>query len=75
MNEFKYFSEEELKHLPLYFRFMYQMDFNEIRQMESGYDISTKSKIHRSSGYQRYLNYKPTSTPKLYLKNIEKYDK
>ncbi|MDN3692145.1 hypothetical protein QWZ06_07660 [Chryseobacterium tructae] len=69
MNEFQYFSEDELKTLPLYFRFMFQMDFKKIRQMESGYETSTASKIHKSSAYQRYVSYKPTT--KLKLKKID----
>lgn len=72
MNKFQYFSDEELKHLPLYFRFMYQMDYKAIRQMESGYDTSTKSKMHRSFAYQRYVNYKPTSN--LQIKKNENDD-
>ena len=72
MNKFEYFSEEELKHLPFYFRFMYQMDYKAIRQMESGYDTSTKSKIHKSTAFQRYINYKPIS--KLQLKKVDNND-
>ncbi len=72
MNRVQYFNDEEVKHLPFYYRFMYQMDYKAIRQMESGYDTSTKSKIHKSSAYQRYVNYKPTS--KLQIKKIENND-